>query len=191
MPSRCCSTHPTAAPASSPRCGRCWRSAASPATNSPTRSMRWVSSPENRRPGPRNCYPATATSAGSCPPCSTACTWVPPPADNRCPSPSTRCGTWKDAAGCSPRRYPWSWPRGYGGGWSPERTGYSPAAPTPSACSNDCGRRCADGTSSPRPAAAGPTPAPSSSPGTQGRAPARKCAAAWATTPQPTGNWPS
>jgi len=60
---------------------------------------------------------ATATSAGSCPPCSTACTWVPPPADNRCPSPSTRCGTWKDAAGCSPRRYPWSWPRGYGGGW--------------------------------------------------------------------------
>ncbi len=185
-PSRCCLTHPTAAFS---RCGRCWKSAASPVTNSP-RSTPSASCPENPSRGPSSCCPATATSAGSCPPCSTACTWTPPPADNPCSLPSTRCGAWRDGVECTPRRCPWSWPPASGAGRSPEQTGYSTGAPTPSACSNDSAKHCADATSTPRPAAAGPTPAPGSSPGMRGKAPARRCAAAWATAPQPTGSWP-
>ena len=63
--------------------------------------------------------------------------------------------------------------------------------PTPSACSNGCGSRCAAGTSSPQPAAGGPTPVPGCSPGRPGMLPASRSAAAWATTPPRSARWVS
>jgi len=70
-------------------------------------------------------------------------------------------------------------------------TGSSTAAPTPSACSSGSRTRCAAGTSSPRPALGGPTPAPGCSPARPGKPPAARSAAALATTPPRTASWPS
>jgi len=77
------------------------------------------------------------------------------------------------------------------GASSPRRTGCPSGAPTPSACSDGFGTRCAAATSSPRPALGGPMPAPGCSPARPGRLPAARSAAALATTPPRTASWPS